>query len=200
MKTRRLQKSEAARRKATKKSTLTILLRFADRLETTKRRGEDWEQTGCSHAQHQVQSFSMAPWERPEFASVQSKVPFAWHFLDNRSLINHWPWIRIFKGTTEAKTTGARVGACVRGWCASSLRTVHAGAPDRLFQNWLIYLSPGTWAMLTRVDVSWTEARSSFGRVPGSGCYWRRCNEIHQCACTVTTTVATPGKDAFVIR
>lgn len=73
-----------------------------------------------SAQKHQVQSFSIAPWERPEFASVQSKVPFAWHFLDNRSLINHWPWIRIFKGTTGAKTSG---GACIRAWIVCVLVT-----------------------------------------------------------------------------
>lgn len=68
--------------------------------------GEDWSgPTGCKA--------SIAPWEREQFASVQSKVPFPWHFLDNKSLINHWPWIRIFKGTTGAKTQGAR---SVRAW------------------------------------------------------------------------------------
>lgn len=35
------------------------------------------------------------------FASVHGKVPFAWHFLDNRALINHWPSILIFKGATS---------------------------------------------------------------------------------------------------
>lgn len=104
------------------------------------RRGEDWKRTACVRAEHQVQSSSIAPWERPEFASVQSKVPFAWHFLDNRSLINHWPWIRIFKGTTGAKRKG---GACVRAWtvcvlvtqgaCVSAGRTLSKLINTRLY-------------------------------------------------------------------
>lgn len=102
-------------------SHLPFLQSSTGRLETAvKRRGEDWKRTGCSRAKYQVQSFSMAPWERAEFASVRSKVPFAWHFLDNRSLINHWPWIRIFKGTTEAEDDG---GACVRAWILCVLIT-----------------------------------------------------------------------------
>lgn len=41
---------------------------------------------------------------KAEFASVQSKVPFVWHFLDNTSLINHYPLDSSFKGTTAQST------------------------------------------------------------------------------------------------
>lgn len=87
-------------------------------------RGEDWSgPTGCKA--------SIAPWEREQFASVQSKVPFPWHFLDNKSLINHWPWIRIFKGTTGARTQGAR---SVRAWtvCVSFTQDPCVSAVDGL--------------------------------------------------------------------
>jgi len=120
--------------------TYHFLLGSGGRLKTAvKRRGDDWKRSGCSRAELQVQSFSIAPWERPEFASVQSKVPFAWHFLDNRSLINHWPWIRIFKGTNGAETTKTRL--CVRELYVLWLRTLPAWAVDGHFQSWLIHSS-----------------------------------------------------------
>lgn len=129
--------------------------------EKKTRWGDDWKRTGCSSAKYQLQSFSIAPWERVGFASVQSKVPFLWHFLDNRSLINHWPWIRIFKGTTGEQEDG---GACVRAWIVW-LRTLNAWAPDRAFQNlintlvskevWDVYTHAGerpTWSHVACLD------------------------------------------------
>lgn len=96
--------------------SLPCLESAADSVESAgKSGGEDWSGPRECKA-------SIGPWEREQFASVQSKVPFPWHFLDNKSLINHWPWIRIFKGTNRSQDAGGACCACVNGVRSSYAR------------------------------------------------------------------------------
>lgn len=169
--------------------TLTICVCFADLCwqgwkTAGKRRGRrlDWKRTGCCRAKApSAKLFYSSVGKRAEFASVQSKVPFAWHFLDNRSLINHWPWILGFlKGQPRAKTTtrereeGERV-LCVRELCAI---LVTQGACVKLWtdsvflKSWLIHSSPGMCLRTcthTHMDAHTARLGQKF-----PGCYWRR--------------------------
>lgn len=191
--------------------TLTICVCFADLCwqgwkTAGKRRGRrlDWKRTGCCRAKApSAKLFYSSVGKRAEFASVQSKVPFAWHFLDNRSLINHWPWILGFlKGQPRAKTTtrereeGERV-LCVRELCAI---LVTQGACVKLWtdsvffflKSWLIHSSPGMCLRTCTHTHTWTHTRlvwdKNFQAVTGE--------DLHQSAesgfCgTVTTAVDT---------
>lgn len=158
--------------------TLTICVCFADLCwqgwkTAGKRRGRrlDWKRTGCCRAKApSAKLFYSSVGKRAEFASVQSKVPFAWHFLDNRSLINHWPWILGFlKGQPRAKTTtrereeGERV-LCVRELCAI---LVTQGACVKLWTDFFFFFKKLINTLVSR-DVLTHMHTHTHGRTHGS--------------------------------